>query len=132
MVVMALVLPNAALAAQGTDGIPANGAVDLLRLAGSLLLVIGAIVCVCWLYARAQSLRVSGRGAITVLASQPVGAKEQVVVVEVADKQLVLGVTSAHVQTLHVFDTPAVSAGQQPLAGAFAERLRSAVRGFTK
>lgn len=106
------------------------GPADVLSLGTGLVLVIGAILLTGWLYSRTQKLRGGAAGLIRVVASQPLGTRERVVLLQVADKQLLVGMTSTQVQTLHVFDEP-VAEADVPVTG-FAERLRSAVRGESR
>jgi flagellar protein FliO/FliZ len=124
-------LPPAAALAQVADDSPAlrppPGAPDLLGVATSLVLVVGAIFLIGWLYTRAQGLRGGGGGAIRIIAAQPLGARERIVVVDVAGKQLVVGVTSSNINTLHAFDSPVVEAATPAIGGAFASRLRAAL-----
>ena len=97
----------------------------------NLALVIGAIVVFGWVYARAQGHNRGQSDAIKVLASQALGTKERIVLIEVGGKQLVVGATAQQIQTLHEFESPAVDskAGTLPVAGKFAERLMAAMKG---
>jgi flagellar protein FliO/FliZ len=125
-------IATAAEPAQGSPDLPV-GASELLGLGGSLILVIAAVVVVGWLYAKSQGIRGVASNVITVLASQALGAKERVVLIEVGGKQIVLGMTAQQVQTLHVFDTPVVTQTDRPnVNNAFADRLRSAIRGVAR
>ncbi len=108
----------------------AFGSAGLLNVSGGLLLVIFTIILAGILYARTQGLRHGSGGIITVVATQTIGPKEKIVVIEVADKQLLLGMTTSNVQTLHVFDKRVVTP-PEPVTG-FADRLRSAMRGNRK
>lgn len=112
---------------------PPVGLAEVLGMGFSLVMIIGAVVLVGWLYARSQGVRGAGGDVISILAAQPLGPKERIVLVEVGGKQIVLGMTSAQVQTLHVFDEPVVTGSQKTVAGtAFADRLRSALRGMAR
>lgn len=112
-----------------SPGLPVANS-ELLGLAGSLVLVIGAVVVVGWLYSRTQGLRGVASDVINVVAAQALGPKERIILVEVGGKQIVLGMTAQQVQTLHVFDEPVAASGQaEPVASAFAKRLRSVIRG---
>jgi flagellar protein FliO/FliZ len=118
----------------GAPALPAPvGGGDLLNIAASLLVVIAAIVLCGWLYRRTQGLGGASGGVFSVVASQALGPKERIVVIEVADRQLVLGMTATQISTLHVFDTPVIKrpAGlnSRPDGGNFAERLRAILRG---
>lgn len=106
------------------------GAGDVLNMGTGLILVIGAILVTGWLYSRTQKMRGASGDLIRIVASQPLGTRERVLLLQVADKQLLVGMTSSQVQTLHVFDEP-VAIAEVP-ANGFAERLRAAVKGQQK
>ena len=109
------------------------GLSELLGLAGSLVMVIAAVVIVGWLYAKSQGVRGAANDAISIVATQALGPKERILLIEVGGKQIVLGMTSQQVQTLHVFDEPVVSVQQSPAnVTAFSDRLRTAIRGVAR
>lgn len=121
---IAAVLPATAAA----DEVPMPlGPGDVFSVGTGLVLVIGAILLTGWLYRRTQSLQGGASGLIRIIASQPLGTRERVVLLQVADQQLLVGMTSTQVQTLHVFAQPV--AVEPPPVGGFAERLRAVVRG---
>ena len=106
---------------------------DVFGLGAGLAMVLAAVLVVGWLYARSQGLRGSKSGVINVLAAQPLGSKERIVLVEIGGKQIVLGMTAAQVQTLHVFDEPVVQpAERSSQAAGFADRLRAVLKGVTR
>lgn len=112
---------------------PVIGAGDVIEMLLGLVMVIASVVVVGWLYARSRRFQQGGEQVISVLAAQSLGPKERIVLVEVGGKQIVVGMTAAQVQTLHVFDEPAVD--KIPAAAAtspFSNRLRSALRGFAR
>lgn len=117
-----------------TPSLPAPvGSGDILSVGASLVLVIAAIVLCGWLYSRAQGLRIRGGGIINIIATQPLGPKERILLIEIADKQIVVGMTASQVSTLHVFDEPVLR--QTPTAndsGNFATRLKGILGGQAK
>jgi flagellar protein FliO/FliZ len=107
------------------------GSGDILSVGASLIVVVAAIMLCGWLYSRSQGLRVRGGGGIiSIIATQPLGPKERILLIEVADKQLIVGMTSTQVSTLHVFDEPVVrqEAGMEQRAN-FSDRLKNMLRG---
>lgn len=102
---------------------------DLLSVAVSLFVVIGAILLCGWLYKRSQGLRGQSGGVFSIVASQALGPKERIIVIEVANKQLVLGMTATQVSTLHVFDEPVVQRRtgrrNERSDSSFADRFKS-------
>lgn len=117
----------------GSSTLPAViGSDEVLNMAGSLLLIVGAIFVVGWLYTRVKGRQGHSGGFIQILATQPLGAKERVLLVEVANQQLLLGVTATRIQTLYVLEQPIESATPARAATGFAERLRTAISGVQK
>ncbi len=107
---------------------------ELLSMSMNLLLVIGAILLFGWIYSRSQGLRAARNGHFRVLAAQPLGAKEKVVLLQVGEQQVVVGISPGGMNTLLVPEKPVV-----PLAPAsgddersFTARLRAAVAGTTR
>lgn len=108
---------------------PAGGP-ELVSMVASLLLVVGAIIAFGWLFSRSKMIGSGNSDAIQIVASRALGAKERLVLVEVGKTQVLIGMTPASVQSLHVFDTPPVEA-RDPQAGipqGFANRLRTALK----
>lgn len=106
---------------------PVDGS-ELLSLAASLIIVIGAILLLGWLYSRSKLFGGGNADVINVVASRALGSKERLIVVEIAGKQLLLGLTAVQVQTLHVFDAPVIDAPEVTEVAGFAGRLRSALK----
>jgi flagellar protein FliO/FliZ len=71
----------------------------------SLTLILGGFVAVAW-FARRHLPGLGAQGMIRVVGSTAVGPRERVVVVEVEDTRLVLGVASGNVRLLHVLTAP--------------------------
>ena len=82
-----------------------------------LALILGGFVAVAWLVRRYLP-GMGAQGVVKVVGTTSVGARERVVVVEVDDTWLLLGVGGGNVRLLHTLAKPAVS--NKPLA----ERLQ--------
>lgn len=105
----------------------ANGT-ELLSLLASLIIVIGVIVVLGWLYSRSKLLGRGNSDVINVIATRALGSKERLMVVEIAGKQLLLGMTASQVQTLHVFDRPVIEANDVAAVSGFAGRLKTVLK----
>lgn len=130
-------MPCLALAQGQADSPPALSTpvsvTSMLSLVTSLIFVIGAILFVGWLYSRMRGVNLSASKVINVLAAQPLGPKEKIVVVQIGSKQIAVGMTPSSMQTLHVFDEPVVAQREGPPAASFSVRLRNAMgRGVSK
>lgn len=106
---------------------PPAGIPGVLEFGASLLLVIVAIFVVGWFYARMQGMRGGSSSVFNIIASQSLGSKERIILVEVGKKQIVVGITSASMQALHVFDESIRAADLAPNKSGFAERLMTAL-----
>lgn len=105
---------------------------EMLSIGISMLIVLGTVVAFGWLYSR---LRISGGGAsdmINIVASRGLGPKERLLLVQVGDQQLLVGMTATAVQTLHTFDQPVQKTTSITQAPGFADRLRTALQGAPK
>jgi flagellar protein FliO/FliZ len=98
---------------------------SLVQLTLGLLAVLAAIALVAWLMRRVGRFQSGVGGAMRILGGLSMGARERVVLIQVGDTQLLLGVAPGRVQTLHVLPEPidGASSGSEP--GRFAEKLRT-------
>ena len=121
----------------GTDAAPALpstpglGGGDVLNMVISMLVLVVVIVLLGWLYSRSRFVGSGNSNAINIVATRALGPKERLLIVEVADQQLLVGMTATAVQTLHVFDKP-VEIADPPAPAGFANRLRAAVQEIGK
>lgn len=93
-----LLAPSWALAATS----PAAGMATVLL---SLVLILGGFVAVAWLVRRYLP-GAGAQGVVKVVGTTAVGARERVVVVEVDDTWLLLGVGGGNVRLLHTRPKP--------------------------
>ena len=90
------------------------------------LAVVVAFILVCaWAYRRLSGGMLSVSGAIRVRSVISVGNRERIALIEVGDKQLLVGVCPGQINTLHVFDEPVLPAQGEGEPGAFASKLQS-------
>ena len=107
---------------------PGIGSGDLLGVGIGMFIVVAVIVALGWLYSRSRFLGGGANDVINVVASRSLGPKERLIVVEVADQQLLVGMTATGVQTLHVLEKPVSVAEVSTKPGGFAGRLRTALQ----
>lgn len=72
----------------------------------ALLLVLALIVAVGWLLKRLPGTGLRANPGLKLIASLPLGAKERLLVVEVAGQQLLLGVSANAITRLHSLPQP--------------------------
>ena len=103
-------------------GAPAEvlSAGTMLQFALGLAAVLGLILAAGWVMKR-TALGQSAPGMIKVLAGAAVGHRERVVIVEVGDVRMVLGVAPGQVTTLHTIPLTEVRKQETDNTGAAAE-----------
>ena len=111
------VLPGLALAQAATAAVPDAGA-SLLQVFLGLAVVIAALVGSLWLLKRVSAPHGAAAGILRVIAGASVGPRERVVLIEVEDTWLLVGVAPGQVNALHQMPkgrlaaTPAAPAGK--------------------
>jgi len=93
-------------APNSADPIPASPGGGLVQVTFSLLLVLAAIFAAAWAMRRLRGLGRLAPGTIEIIADVALGQKERAVLVQVGKQQLLLGVASGGVTTLHVLQEP--------------------------
>jgi flagellar protein FliO/FliZ len=85
----------------------------MLQFAFGLAMVLGLIVAAGW-FAKRFKIGPTASGLVKVIAGAAVGQRERVVVVEVGDTWMVLGVAAGRVNALHTMPRGTVSAVAVP------------------
>lgn len=80
------------------------GVQTLLQTGGGLLLILILIFAGAWLFKRYGQLPSLGKGMIRVLGGISVGPRERVMLLEVENTRLIVGVAPGQIRTLHVLD----------------------------
>lgn len=128
---------RSAKALPASSGVLDSGQVSgqLLQLALGLLLVIGLIFLLAWVVRRVQqTLPVKGSNqVISLLATQALGPRDRLVLVQVGQEQVLLGLTPGTITPLHVLQHPVViDTPPTAMTSAFAQRLASVLNTSTK
>jgi len=102
---------------------------SVVQMVAGLALVVVLIFALAWAVRRFGAVGMQAGGALRVIGGLSMGARERVVLIQVGEQQILLGVAPGRVQALHVLETP-VRPGDDAGAGkSFAERLRGAMGG---
>lgn len=91
----------------------------------ALLMVLAALFAFLWLLRRLTPVQTGPQGVVRVVGGVMLGTRERLVVVEVADQWLLLGVAAGRVNHLHTMPRPPHTPDQaaMPAAGPFASKL---------
>lgn len=101
-----------------------NGASSLLSVFVGLLFILGLILALAWLVKRIGQGGMASHNHLRIVASLPLGTRERLALIDVGGKQILLGLTPQHINTLHVFDEPVIDAATAE-PSEFALKLRS-------
>ncbi|ADP16089.1 flagellar biosynthetic protein FliO [Achromobacter sp. SD115] len=100
----------------------------LLRVIIGLILVVAAILVSAWLARRAGLTPRGGGNLLRQVASLPVGPRQSIVVVEVENTWLVVGVGPNQLNTLHTLPAGQLPEASTLPAAAFAAKLGQALK----
>ncbi|QPO22135.1 flagellar biosynthetic protein FliO [Pseudomonas sp. Y39-6] len=126
-----LALPLSALAAEPVAQAAASAAPvvssgiggQLTQLVLGLLLVVGLIFVLAWLMRRVQNIGPGNAQVIEMIGSRALGPRDRLVLVQVGEEQILLGLTPGRITPLHVLKTPVNVAPTQAATPEFAQRL---------
>ncbi|OGS99686.1 MAG: flagellar biosynthetic protein FliO [Gallionellales bacterium RIFCSPLOWO2_12_FULL_59_22] len=114
---------------------PAVSTDGIVQILFSLLLVLAAIVLVAWLIKRINVAQQNSRHLLKVLGGVSIGQRERIVLVEIKDTWLVVGVGPGQIRTLHTLSraedgelkVEPPGSDQQPSENKFARLLSSVI-----
>ncbi|WP_460106018.1 flagellar biosynthetic protein FliO [Pseudomonas sp. S3_H06] len=123
-------LPLSVLAAEPVAtaaAAPAAGsgvAGQLAQLVLGLLLVLGLIFFLAWLLRRVQQAGPAGKGqVIDIVGSRALGPRDRLVLVQVGNEQILLGLSPGTITALHVLKEPVQVPSAEQASPEFAQRL---------
>ena len=97
---------------------------QLTQLVLGLLLVLGLIFALAWLLRRVQQAGPRQGQVIELISTRALGARDRLVLVQVGNEQILLGLTPGRITPLHVLKEPVVVPGNTEQATPeFAKRL---------
>ncbi|EJM60776.1 flagellar biosynthetic protein FliO [Pseudomonas sp. GM48] len=125
----ALAMPISVLAAEpvATAAVPAVSsgvAGQLTQLVFGLLLVLGLIFLLAWLLRRVQQAGPAGKGqVIEIVGSRALGPRDRLMLVQVGNEQILLGLSPGSITALHVLKEPVQVPSTEKPTPEFAQRL---------
>ncbi|MCP2071138.1 UNVERIFIED_ORG: flagellar protein FliO/FliZ [Pseudomonas lini] len=126
----ALMLPFNVLAAEpvataATAPAASSGvAGQLAQLVLGLLLVLGLIFFLAWLLRRVQQAGPAGKGqVIDIIGSRALGPRDRLMLVQVGNEQILLGLSPGTITALHVLKEPVPVPSAEQATPEFAQRL---------
>ncbi|MDH5408013.1 MAG: flagellar biosynthetic protein FliO [Gammaproteobacteria bacterium] len=103
---------------------------DYVQMFFGLALVLGIIFGMAWLIRRMGTLQHVGHSSLCILGGVSLGQRERVVLLQVGEQQLLVGIAPGQIRTLHVLEKPiATNPNQSSTSSGFAEKLHAAMTG---
>jgi flagellar protein FliO/FliZ len=96
---------------------PAISSGGIAQIIFSLLLVLAAIVLVAWLLKRVNASKLGVGNQLKVLGGVAIGQRERIVLVEVSNTWLVVGVGPGQIRTLHTLQKQELPDSANPVRG---------------
>lgn len=114
--------PSAAASAAAAGGGSLAG--QLTQLLLGLLVVLGVILALAWVVRRVQQAAPRGGQVIDIVSARALGPRDRLVLVQVGEEQILLGVSPGRITSLHVMKEPVSSPTRREQATPeFAQRL---------
>ncbi len=95
----------------------------LLKLTGGLMLVVAAIFALAWLVRKFNLNQQSHSGLIRIIAGLSVGTRDRIVLLQIGEEQILIGLTPGRIEKLHTLVTPLEVNAEHAVGGAFAAKL---------
>lgn len=102
---------------------PIGGGRHLLSVITALFGIVVLIFAIAWFVKRFGQGGFTQNQHIKIIAAMPLGTRERIVLIEVGGQQLLLGITAAAINTLHVFDEPVVMSEREAGTSDFSRKL---------
>ncbi len=96
----------------------------LLKLTGGLILVVALIFLFAWLLKKFNLNQHSQNGLIRIIAGLSIGTRDRIVLIQVGEEQILLGLTPGRIEKLHSLSQPVEAPGEQAVSSVFAEKLQ--------
>ena len=116
--------PVATVATAAAPAVSSGVAGQLTQLVFGLLLVLGLIFFLAWLLRRVQQAGPAGKGqGIELIGSRALGPRDRLMLVQVGNEQILLGLSPGSITALHVLKEPVQVPTTEKTTPEFALRL---------
>jgi len=95
----------------------------LMKLTGGLLLVVLIIFGLAWLMKRFNLSQHSQDGLIKIIAGLHLGTRDRIVLLQVGEEQILLGLSPGRIRKLHTLSSPLVHHQETVSVSAFSQKL---------
>lgn len=103
----------------------------ILEMMVGLIFVVILIFGLAWLYKRLGTNALGLNNVIKVIAAMSLGNRDRIALIEVGEKQMLIGISPGRISTLHVFDEQVeFASNKEPSESDFANKLQSVLAGI--
>ena len=95
----------------------------LLKLTGGLILIVALILLLAWLVKKFNLNQQSHSGLIKIIAGLSIGTRDRIVLLQIGEEQILLGLTPGRIEKLHTLAQPLEAPGEQVVSGSFASKI---------
>jgi flagellar protein FliO/FliZ len=95
----------------------------LAKLTGGLLLVVFIIFGLAWLMKRLNLSQHSQNGLLRIIAGLPLGTRDRIVLLQVGEEQILLGLSPGRIQKLHTLSNPLIFQQEQVSNTSFSQKF---------
>jgi flagellar protein FliO/FliZ len=96
----------------------------LLKLTGGLILIVALIFLLAWLVRKFNLNQQSHSGLIRIIAGLSIGTRDRIVLLQIGEEQILVGLTPGKIEKLHTLSQPLDVPGEpSAVAGSFASKL---------
>lgn len=95
----------------------------LLKLTGGLILMVALIFLLAWLMKKFNLNQQSQNGLIRIIAGLSIGTRDRIVLLQVGEEQILVGLTPGRIEKLHTLAQPLEVSGERAVSGSFASKI---------
>ena len=97
----------------------------LIQLILGLVVVILCVVALAWFAKKMNKFNSSSDESIKIISAISMGTREKVVLLQVGEEQLLVGVSPGNINKLHTLNTPVISTNANPVDKGFADKFKN-------
>lgn len=129
LILLLLFVGGSALAQGTADPDPVMSSDYLLRLILGLAFIVVLIFVLARFASRFNFNQGASNGALKIIAGLPTGARDRIVLLQVGEEQILLGLTPGRIEKLHALAVPVETNQESVISGNFARKLKAAIDG---
>lgn len=97
----------------------------LIQLILGLVVVILCVVALAWFAKKMNKFHSSSDESIKIITAISMGTREKIVLLQVGEEQLLVGVSPGNINKLHTLNTPVISSNANPVDKGFADKFKN-------